>query len=550
MRAPTADREIELKLLADPADLVVVADRLRHSPTAFSGPEARWLDSRYFDTADRRLASRGVSLRVRRIGGAASAGDEGDAYLQTIKARSRGQGAHTERGEWECPLEDATPRLDLVNDPNALDRLGLVLPEELQLVFASEVERTVVLVEQPVAGAPPAIIEVAFDQGRLVARPDGSRGRELVEPIAEIELELKAGPTRGLYLLLGQLRQWARLEITTADKAERGYRLAGDRVPATVRATRVELDREMTAGEALAAILTNCLGQWLGNIAAAKDGRDVEGIHQLRIAVRRSRSALSIFADALEATERRAWNERLKAVLAATGPVRELDVLSTQLLPAIAAAAPVEMAPAMVALAARAEAERTAAQAAARAYLGSDAHVGLMLDWGSWVALEGWLKPASEGALDVLAEPVVELARELLGKRHKRVKKLGHDFARLSDVERHQVRLALKKLRYGVEFLGGLFPQKAARRYAKAAAALQDELGLLNDQAEAQALLLGLAARAPAEPAAERLALERGVGFILGWQTESLAARREAATAAWEGFIAQRPFWHDEDGDA
>ena len=552
MRAPRADREIELKLLVEPADLLVVANRLRQSPTAYSGPEAKWLESRYFDTPDRRLAARGVSLRVRRIGSAATAegptGDGiGDGYLQTVKAKSNGHGAHTERGEWECPIEDWTPRLERIGDPDALDRLGLVLPEELELVVASEVERTIVLVEQPVPDAPPAIIEVAFDRGRLVARPDNDSSAEVVEPIAEIELELKAGPTRGLYLLLGQLRRWVRLEITTTDKAERGFRLGSGAGPAAVKATALALDGEASVGEALAIILTNCLGQWLRNIAPAKDGRTIEGIHQLRIAVRRSRSALSIFAEALDPAERKAWNERLKTVVTATGPARALDVFSTQLLPALAASAPAETAPALAAVAARAEAERAVANAEARAFLESDAHADLMLDWASFVALEGWQEQASPAAENVLASPVVELARVLLGKRHKRVEKLGRGFARLSDVERHEVRLALKKLRYGVEFLGGLFPGKAAKRYAKAAAALQDELGLLNDQVEARDLLEGLASRAPAEPAGERLQLERGIGFIQGWQAESLVSRRAVATAAWEDFIAQRPFWHDAD---
>jgi inorganic triphosphatase YgiF len=549
VRAPTADREIELKLLVDPADLPIVAEHLRQSPGAFSGPEAKWLESRYYDTTDRRLADRGISLRVRCIDGLDGKGEEPAHFLQTIKAKGHGQGAHVERGEWECPIEDWTPRLDLLTDTDALDRLGLVLPEELELVVASEVERTLVLVEQPVPAAPPAIIEVAFDKGRLVARPQGDAVAELLEPIAEIELELKAGPIRGLYLLLDQLRRWARLEITTTNKAERGFMLAAGSHPTAVKARKVGLEREMSTAEALGVILDNCLGQWLANIGPAADGHDIEGVHQLRIAIRRSRSALSTFATALDPATRKAWNARLKTVITATGPARERDVFASQLLPPLAAAAPDAATPGLAALAARLETERRTAYDDVRRYLASDGHANLLLDWASWVALEGWHERPSAAARDVLARPVVDLARDLLGKRHKRVKKLGKDFARLTDIERHEVRLALKKLRYSVEFLGGLFAGKAARRYAKAAAALQDELGLLNDQAEAVMLLDGVAARAPARPAAERLRLERGIGFVLGWQAESLASRRHAAIAAWEDFIAQRPFWHEADDE-
>jgi inorganic triphosphatase YgiF len=545
--APTSDREVELKLLVDPAKLTEIADRLRNSPTAFSRDAARWLESRYFDTPDRRLARRGVSLRVRRIAGVGAESGDDASFLQTVKASGVSQGAHLERGEWECAVEDWTPRLERVTDRTALERLGLVLQEELELVVASEIERHVVLVEQPVPGEPAAIIEVAFDSGRLIARPSGDDAADRVLPIAEIELELKTGPTRGLYLLLGELRRWGRLEISTADKAQRGFRLAAGTWPTAVRASKVALEPWMTTGEALGGILDNCLGQWLRNIPAAADGRDIEGVHQLRIAIRRSRSALSLFAEALDPSERKAWNTRLKSVITATGPARQRDVFASELLPMISATAPPAAATPLAALAARLEAERSAAYDEVRRFLASDEHATLLLDWASWVALEGWREGAGEAVEQALARPVVELARDLLRKRHKRVKKLGQGFATLADEERHEVRLALKKLRYGVEFLGGLFPNKTAKRYAKAAAALQDELGILNDQAEARTLLDELAASAPAEPAAERLHLERGIGFVLGWQAEALSHRRNAATEAWQTFIAQEPFWRGAD---
>jgi len=148
----------------------------------------------------------------------------------------------------------------------------------------------------------------------------------------------------------------------------------------------------------------------------------------------------------------------------------------------------------------------------------------------------------------LLSSPVVELARQLLEKRHKRVTKLGRHFARLSDADRHQVRLALKKLRYGVEFMGGLLPEKAAKRYAKAASSLRDVLGLLNDQAETRVLLERLVAGASATPIDERLTLGRGLGFTLGWQAQRLTDQRAAGEAAWEAFKGQKLFWR-ESGD-
>jgi CHAD domain-containing protein len=308
------------------------------------------------------------------------------------------------------------------------------------------------------------------------------------------------------------------------------------------------LDTAMTVGETLGKILHNCLGQWLANSAAAEDGRDIEGVHQLRIAVRRSRSALSMFTEAIGRDERLAWNDRLKDVIAATSSARQLDVLVSETVPAVASGRADEDMVALEALTRRVEKERGLANAQVRAFLQGRTHADLVLDFASWIGLDQWHDAASPDGRCLLASPVVELARTLLEKRHKRVRKLGRHFAGLSDAERHKVRLALKKLRYGVEFLGALFPGKAAKRYSRAASSLQDVLGQLNDQAETRNLLGQLANGAPARPANERLALERGVGFMLGWQAQNLTDQRAAAEAAWKSFMDQPPFWR-ESGD-
>jgi CHAD domain-containing protein len=300
----------------------------------------------------------------------------------------------------------------------------------------------------------------------------------------------------------------------------------------------------MTTSEALGEILHNCLGQWLHNIAAAKDGRDVEGVHQLRIAARRCRSALSLFTEAIGRDARVAWNDRLKAVITTTGRARELDVFLTETLPEVARHQTGEDEAALAALARCAEIERAAGYTEVRALLDSRAHADLVLDLAIWVALERWREDASEDGRQILESPIIDLARRLLEKRHKRVRKLGRHFTRLSDAERHQVRLALKKLRYGVEFLGGLFPGRAAKRYGKAASALQDVLGQLNDRAETHVLLAGLGSGVADQSIAERLDVQRGIGFMLGAQAGGLTAQRAAAEQAWEAFMAQPLFWH------
>ncbi len=540
--APSSDREIELKLMIDPADLDRLAKRLGAKRSVFSAPEVLALESRNFDTPDLRLAGRRVSLRVRRTG---------DQYVQTIKTASVGGGAHFVRGEWECPVASMVPELDRIGNPAALEALGLVLPEELAPVFATKVDRRLMLVEQKLRDGSKAIIEVAFDRGTIevgvpqTAPKTRSRKKGKVEEISEVELELKSGAPEGLYLLLETLSDWATLRIATISKAERGYLLATGRPPGWQRANPPALEPDMPAGAAMAAVLASGLEQLLQNQAAAQDGRDPEGVHQLRIALRRLRSGLALFAALLPLEERTSWNERLKAVIAATGSPRELDVLVTETLAEVAVGLPDE--PALAALTATAEAARSRAYAELGAYLQSHEFASLVLDLALWVALERWRDGATEECAAAQATPVIELAVALLDQRHRRVRKRGRHFSRLPDEEVHEVRLALKKLRYGVEFLSGLFPGKLAKRYAKAAAGLQDRLGRLNDQVETRHLLESLVETAG--PGTDRAMLERGIGLVIGWQAASVAAERKRADGDWHAFTEQELFWQALDDD-
>lgn len=545
MPAPPPDHEIELKLMVEPADLARLAERLAANPSAFSAPEVQALESRYFDTPDLRLAGRRVSLRVRR---------KGDQYIQTIKTASTGGGAHSVRGEWECAVAGMVPELDHIAAPAALEALGLVLPEELAPVFTTKVNRRLMLVEQKLRDDSKSIIEVAFDRGWIeagapVPAPKSTKTRRkkgTVEEIAEVELELKSGAPEGIYLLLETLSDWATLRVATIPKAERGYLLATGRPPAWQRASPPALDPAMPAGAAMAAVLASGLQQLLQNQAAAQDGRDPEGVHQLRIALRRLRSGLALFASLLPVEERASWNERLRAVIAATGTPRELDVLVTQTLREIAAGLPDE--PALAVLTATAEEARSRAYTELRAYLQSHEYASLVLDLALWVALERWRDNNTEECAAAQATPVVELAVNLLDQRHKRVRKRGRHFSRLADEELHEVRLALKKLRYGVEFMSGLFSEKLAKRYGKAAARLQDRLGRLNDQVETRHLLDRLGETAG--PETDRAMLERGIGLAIGWQAASVASERRLANGDWHDFTEQELFWRARDDDS
>jgi inorganic triphosphatase YgiF len=127
---------------------------------------------------------------------------------------------------------------------------------------------------------PSTRIEVAIDHSEI-RTADG----DAVEPISEIELELKRGDPATLYDLALRLLQVAKTRLEMRSKAERGYRLLGTATaPRPVQAKPVRLNPAMTVEAALQLYGQRCLNHLLRNEVVALAG-DSEAIHQMRVAV-------------------------------------------------------------------------------------------------------------------------------------------------------------------------------------------------------------------------------------------------------------------------
>ena len=436
------------------------------------------------------------------------------------------------RGEWEIELPDAAPHLSAFADPEVLELTGLVLPDELKPVFATRFRRRQLIVEWAGNGAHPAEIEVACDEGSLKA---GKRSA----PIAELELELKRGDPRALFELAQALREVAPLRLEPRDKAARGYALATGAPPSWRKAASVRLDAGMSVDDALAQILGTTVRHWLDNEAAAQVGADPEGLHQLRVALRRLRSALTLLKPALSEAKRAYWDGELRWLLSHLGRARDLDVFLTEtvLAPLAAGRARSEL----QALCAIAESERRAAHEEVRTTLAEARYGDLQFAFAAWVGRRGWREAGEVDVLMVQRRPVTELAATVLHKRHKKVRKRGSGFAELDPTARHRLRIACKKLRYGLEFFESLYARKDVKPYRKAAAHMQDLLGHLNDVAVAEKLGRGLVEGAPAGDA--RVGAAFGAGEIVGWYANGLAGLEPRAVAAWKTFADLAPFW-------
>lgn len=493
-------REIELKFLLAEADVPAVL-------AALPGGESRTLLAIYYDTSDRRLRRAGFGLRVRR---------SGETRVQTLKSAAVADGG---RDEWEWPVTTDQP------DAALLERTPAALADgaTLEPLFTVGVERLSLRLVHGGAG-----IETALDRGRI------SAGGETA-PVHELELELKSGPPAALFDLARDLMRTIPLRLSAVSKAERGYRLADGQARDRPRYERPALVPGLSTGQAFQQLGAGCLGHLGANAESLAATPGPEGVHQVRVAVRRLRAALSTFKPATEDPAWRTVRGRLKWLAGELDQARNLDVFIADIWRPAARAQ--HDLPGMAAFGRALLSAQTRAYDRAVAAIGQADFRSLLLETAAWLQLGDWSTDA------VLApereRPAEAFAAAALDRRRDKILRAGERLADLDRETRHKLRIQAKILRYAAEDLGGLFPRhpKRAERFVEALKAMQDSLGALNDLAFSEDLArdIALAAGDPeAAFAAGRLTGERGRG----------AARlRKAAQAAFDAFAETRPFW-------
>lgn len=510
--------EVELKLLIDPADIPRLRRHSLLKVLCPSGPKTRKLISIYFDTDDFALKRRDVALRVRR---------SGRQWIQTVKGGGSVQAGLHQRDEWEAPVAHGAPDFTKIAD-TGLTRLfaSEALRQRLHPVFETDFNRTVWLLETPAGDQ----VEMALDRGEIRA----DQGKS---PISEVELELKAGNPAALYELALALQEAAPLSPENASKAERGYALcvAPSSRPA-VKAARPDLVRTMTVDAAFRAIAWNCIGQLQDNQGRLLQGYDPELIHQMRVAVRRLRSALNLFGAAAPGIKDAALTAELRWLVGELGPARDWDVFLGETLPPIVEALPQDAGLARL----RQAADRLCRAARERACAAADSprYHRLLLTLGSWLWREPWRETAEAAGLAQLDQPLATFAAAMLGRRHRQLRRRGRKLAQLDAEQRHALRIVAKKLRYAAEFFSGLYPRKASRRYLQALEDLQDELGVLNDQAVTGRLLeqIGAGGRLRDRPG----------GVIIGWIACNARLQLAGMARVWKRFNRCKVFWGDK----
>ena len=519
--APTENSlEIELKL-AGPSD---VLESLWGSTIApRTKTVGRRLISTYYDTSDFRLRRRGFTLRVRQ--------DEND-FVQTVKAENGVAQSVMQRGEWSTPTDGPAPDLTKLGDAELLDKIGLIVAGELQPIFTTDVTRQTKRYRVNRRGVGRAHVEAALDTGEI--RCEGKR-----EAISEIELELLTGSVVALQKEAARIHHASPLQFQPLSKAERGFALALGGHPTGQKSKLPNLAPDTSVERGLGSVLNNCMGHWLANHAAVLDGRDTEGVHQMRVALRRMRSALTIFKSILPVEDYEWLQSEAKSLIGDLGGVRDWDVFVDELLQPVIEARPEDAN--LIVLRDAVDQERRLAQERARSALRSPAYLRFVLELGAWLESRGWRRAETQTSLD---RRLVVLADEVLRKRHKQAVKLGRNFDTLPDEALHRLRISLKKLRYATEFFVSLYGKGRTETYLFALRQLQDDLGHLNDVAVAETRLRDVCGRHADSNAG---ALQAAFGTVIGWHSHTLAQVRPRIAKDWLEFTRTKTFWEQKD---
>lgn len=292
----------------------------------------------------------------------------------------------------------------------------------------------------------------------------------------------------------------------------------------------------MTAEAVLQGVGRECLAELRRHEAAALAGQ-LEAFHLMRVALRRLRSVLSALKSMLPPAQYQWARIELKWLADSLGPARDWDAFVSDLLAPVQKALPESGE--FDDLVDAAKRRRNTAYDAAKDALRSHRHAEAMEKLAGWFEARRWRdQPASETSAPLFAS-IADVAPRLIERRWRQVRKRGKHFAKLSQAERHQLRIALKKFRYMIEFLGALFDAGEVKVLVKRLKPLQQELGHLNDVCTAHRLIEEIVRPG----AGNTVSVSKHAGLVLGWYIRGTADEEGRLRKHVRRLRKVKPFW-------
>ncbi|PAY04820.1 inorganic triphosphatase [Bradyrhizobium sp. UFLA03-84] len=458
----------------------------------------RELVSTYYDTTKHKLKRHGLTLRIRKAG---------DRYMQTVKIT----GAAVTRGEWEYEVVDNRPDLKKAKNTPLEDLADGTLARKLRPVFRTNIHRTA-----QTRRVRRSQIEVAVDRGQVGA---GRHSR----PIAEFELESKSGHLADLFRLARNIERKTGAELDLSSKAERGFQLVAGRSDSAQHAEPIQLEREFTPRDAFRVIGRSTVRQITANSDPVRN-MDPEGVHQMRVGLRRLRAAISLFDDVLAHADTARIKLGLKWLTSELAPAREIDVFLRESIRPVAQDAPSRGARA---IRKKFSKQRMAAFKRAHNAIDSARYRHLLIDTVEWIE-SGRSRTTDDRS-------IAGYAGDVLDRRIRKARKQGKRLNDLDAKQRHKLRINIKKIRYAVDFFRSLYEdadQATLARVSDRLKRIQSALGSLNDFMAHRKLTTEAALTAPP---ANRRAQAFASGLIVGRERQATHDYMKAATKALHG---------------
>ncbi len=512
--------EIELKGIIQAEQV----DRLSNHPAikklVVGRARSRKHVSVYFDTPDHELRRQGLSLRVRKVG---------RAYVQCVKQAYKRLGSIPVWIEWEGPVPSQEPAISAIQEKRLRRLIRRAGVEHLQPVFRTDVQRR----SRKLRFDDGSTASLDIDVGEIVAG-------DVSESICEFELELESGAPELLFDLASGIGKVIPFRLATMSKASRGYALLSQDEPQPRKYVRPKLAKKHTVEQVLTQLVQHGLDHLRTNEAVVLTTDHTEGIHQMRVALRRLRAVLQLFKSSLPPDQYGWAVAEAKWLAAELSAAREWDVFAEEFVSPVAWLNREDQGfDALVAAVGQAQQQ---SRQRARDAISTERYTEFLLRLSTWLSSQAWGDLSAKEQTTRLLDPISQHYTKFLQKRDRSVRKLGQDIVSLSEPALHELRLAVKRLRYAIDFFEGLYPKKQAKAYRKYLASLQDELGYLNDVAAADTLLCALA-DVTGKQAPKAWAYAGGV--TVGWHRHAAINVRQSIAKDMAAFQRIKPFWDD-----